>query len=150
MMSVAAIAFLAASVPFLPPGGTNLTFKAWTDPMPYMEDRIFRPPVTDFTPYDRCVLDYVYLGEIGPGKTGELKLYFKLDGETKGNAYKNSFAQLKLNFAVELTSSKVVKTGDDTNTMPYLTASAISGVVLLVLAFVSLGNNRKKQRGEAA
>ena len=50
---------------------------------------------------------------------------------------------------MELTSSKVVKTGDDTNTMPYLTASAISGVVLLVLAIVSMEKNRKKQGGQA-
>ena len=80
MMSVAAIAFLAASVPFLPPGGTNLTFKAWTDPMPYMEDRIFRPPVTDFTPYDRCVLDYAYLGEDGEA----IHLFFAGDTEVFG------------------------------------------------------------------
>ena len=127
---------------FLAPGGSEKTI--------YDSDRIGGETGGGLKEVNSSLKDYVYLGEIGPGKTGELKLYFKLDGETKGNAYKNSFAQLKLNFAVELTSSKVVKTGDDTNTMPYLTASAISGGVLLVLAFVSLGNNRKKQRGEAA
>ncbi len=127
---------------FIAPGGGEKVI--------YDSDRIGGETGGGLKEVNSALKDYVYLGEIGPGKTGQLKLYFKLDGETKGNAYKNSFAKLKLNFAVELTSSKVVKTGDDTNTMPYLTASAISGAVLLVLAFVSLGNNKKKQRGEAA
>ena len=92
--------------------------------------------------------DYLYLGELGAGKTGVLKLYILLDGETQGNAYNGQLAKLQLKFAVEQTAEKVVRTGDETNTMPLLTAAAVSGVVLLALAFVSLGKD-KKQKGEA-
>ncbi len=93
--------------------------------------------------------DYVFLGKLPAGKSGKLVLYIQLEGETQSNAYKNSLAALKLNFAVELTKDKIVKTGDDTNIMPYLTASAVSGVVLLLLAILSLEKNRKKQGGQA-
>lgn len=93
--------------------------------------------------------DYVFLGTIPAGKSGKLVLYIKLEGETQSNAYQDQLASLKLNFAVELTKDRIVRTGDDTDPMPYLTASAISGVVLLVLAIVSMEKNRKKQGGQA-
>ena len=93
--------------------------------------------------------DYVFLGTLPAGESGKLELYIQLEGESQINAYENTLAKLKLNFAVELTKDRIVRTGDDTNLMPYLTASAISGVVLLLLAVVSLEKNRKKQRGEA-
>ena len=41
---------------------------------------------------------------------------------------------------------KVVRTGDYTDTLPYIFAAAISGVVLLVLAVYSL-RERRRQRG---
>jgi len=40
----------------------------------------------------------------------------------------------------------VVRTGDETKLLPYLTAAAISGAVLLALAIRSL-EKKKKQRG---
>ena len=92
--------------------------------------------------------DYVFLGTLPAGKSGKLELYILLEGETQSNAYENSLASLKLKFAVELTKDRIVKTGDDTNIMPYLTASAISGVVLLLLAILNLEKNRKKQGGQ--
>lgn len=60
--------------------GTNLHFKAWNDSMPQTEAYVFRPPVADFTPYDRCVLDYVYFGEDGES----IHLYFAGDTEVFG------------------------------------------------------------------
>ena len=63
----------------LPTGGTNLVFEAWEYPMPTVET-IIRPQVHDFTPYDRCVLDYVYLGEIGE----PIHMYFAGDKEVFG------------------------------------------------------------------
>lgn len=74
----AAVASVAVQV--LPPEGTNLHFKAWNDTMPRMEAYVFRPPVTDFTPYDRCVLDYIYFGEDGES----IHLYFAGDQEVFG------------------------------------------------------------------
>ena len=63
----------------LPEGGTNLVFGVWEDPKPFVET-IISPQVHDFTPYDRCVLDYVYLGEIGES----IHMYFAGDKEVFG------------------------------------------------------------------
>lgn len=93
--------------------------------------------------------DYLYVGSMGAGKSGTLEVTIKLEGDTQVNAYKNSLAKIRLDFAVELASDKVVKTGDETNIIPYLTAAAISGVVLLVLAIVKLDKKGKKQGGQA-
>ena len=66
-------------VSLLPTGGTNLVFGAWEYPMPFVE-AIIRPQIHDFTAYDRCVLDYVYLGEIGES----IHMYFAGDKEIFG------------------------------------------------------------------
>ena len=81
-MMVCGLFAVAASVAVqvLPPEGTNLHFKAWNDTMPRDEAYIFRPPVADFTPYDRCVLDYIYFGEDGES----IHLYFAGDTEVFG------------------------------------------------------------------
>ena len=66
-------------VALLPEGGTNLVLEAWEDPMPFKEV-IVHPSVRDFTIYDRCVLDYVYLGEIGES----IHMFFAGDKEVFG------------------------------------------------------------------
>ena len=47
------------------------------------------------------------------------------------------------------TTHHTVKTGDYTNTVPYLVAAGISGLVLLALAIYSL-HERNRQRGGKA
>ena len=79
-MTSAVSALLLSAVAVLPEGGTNLSFRSWNDSMPRVEDYIFRPQVTDFTPYGRCVLDYVYYGEDGES----IHLYFAGDTEIFG------------------------------------------------------------------
>ena len=81
---LAAVSALFASsargeVSLLPAGGTNLVLGAWEDSMPFVE-LIVRPKVQDFTVYDRCVLDYVYLGETGES----IHMYFAGDKEVFG------------------------------------------------------------------
>ena len=66
-------------VSLLSAGGTNLVFGAWEDPLPFVE-LIVRPKIQDFTEYDRCVLDYVYLGEMGES----IHMYFAGDKEVFG------------------------------------------------------------------
>lgn len=63
----------------LPEGGQKLVFGPWEDPQPVVET-IVRPQVHDFTVYDRCVLDYVYLGESGES----FHMYFAGDKEVFG------------------------------------------------------------------
>ena len=90
--------------------------------------------------------DYFYLGTVPAGGTGTLELTLKIDGETNTNDYMNTLAKLRLSFAVELDGERVVSTGDETRLLPYLTAAAISGAVLLALAIRKL-EKKKKERG---
>ena len=111
-----------------------------------------------------------------------------LDGETLGNDYQDTLADLQMDFAVELRNpekepdnpdnpkkpeeekekkkkktvteeeekiikkntstekSTTVKTGDYNDTLPYLIAAGVSGLILLILAFYSL-HERRRQRG---
>lgn len=45
--------------------------------------------------------DYFFLGTLSKGETAEVTLNVALDGETEGNAYFDTLAQLSLKFAVE-------------------------------------------------
>lgn len=45
--------------------------------------------------------DYLYLDTLTPGQKGTVSLKASLDGETQGNGYQNTFANLQINFAVE-------------------------------------------------
>lgn len=46
--------------------------------------------------------EYVYLDSLEPGQKGNVSLTVSLDGETQGNGYQNTFADLQLRFAAEL------------------------------------------------
>lgn len=49
--------------------------------------------------------DYFYLDTLETGKIGYVELNVLLDGETQGNDYQDTLAQLQMNFAVELPKS---------------------------------------------
>ncbi len=82
-------------------------------------------------------------------------LEIALDGETQGNAYQNTLADLQMNFAVALGGTdsepggskrtKIVKTGDETELIPYLAAMGISGFLLLLLGIYSRKQHKKEQ-----
>lgn len=121
--------------------------------------------------------EYFRLGTLAPGERGTVTLSVALDGETQGNDYQNTLADLSMNFAVEtltLTadqgeagggaggdgvqppepgrdvysySTGSVKTGDSSNLALWSCIAFSSGAVLLVLALLGLRKNRK---GEAS
>lgn len=45
--------------------------------------------------------EYIYLDGLGAGQNGKVAIRVALDGETQGNGYQNTFANMQLNFAVE-------------------------------------------------
>lgn len=99
--------------------------------------------------------NFFYLDTLGSGQQGTVTLVVTLDGETQGNSYGQTLADLRMNFAVEYETDggsnvpTVVKTGDPARLFPYFIAMAASGVALLVLAFLSL-RRRRKERKEGA
>lgn len=46
--------------------------------------------------------DFFYLDQLLPGQSASVSLEVSLDGETQGNAYQDTLAQLQMNFATEL------------------------------------------------
>jgi hypothetical protein len=114
--------------------------------------------------------DYFFLDTLSGGQSGYITLKVKLDGETQGNDYQDTLADLQMNFAVMLRGTNsgrgtgqdetvqinevrqgetttVVKTGDETNMVPFIIAAFVSGVVLLGLAVYST-KERKSQKGK--
>lgn len=111
---------------------------------------------------------YFFLGNLASGASGTVRLTLALDGETQGNDYQDSLADLRMKFAAEETESgsddnggtggnhstggngssgrrtRPVKTGDETDLIPYYVAAGISGILLLILFFF----RRKKEEEE--
>ena len=107
--------------------------------------------------------DYFFLDELKKGQSGKISLSVSLDGETQGNDYQDTLADLQMNFAVELgaaeettasssTTSRprtpdVVRTGDDNNLTTWYILGGISGALLLCLGFWSLFARKKDEKG---
>ena len=119
--------------------------------------------------------DFFYLDRMGEGDTGVVKLMVALDGETQGNDYQNTLADLQMNFAVEMNpdavrereetsgrteeerirdrasarGTSVVRTGDESNLTPFVIASSVSGVLLLLLSMYGVvGKKEEKKEGQ--
>lgn len=96
--------------------------------------------------------EMIYLDTLSKGDTAKVTLKVVFDGETEGNIYFDTSAKLKMKFGVEVpeskttTNRKVVKTGDDTNLVPFYVAMAISGVALLGLGIASI---RARKRSDS-
>lgn len=114
--------------------------------------------------------EYYYLDRIKEGETGLVTLYVKLEGETQGNDYQDTLAQLKLNFAVELVETGAnedsyedeqvivkyieepayvsgVKTGDPSSAIKFSLLALVSGLGFAVTALLLMKKN-KQEKGE--
>ena len=103
--------------------------------------------------------DYFFLYSLKKGESGKVTLVVKLDGETQGNNYQNTLADIDFRFACEIQKEKqennpkknnptptrkIAKTGDDFNILPYAAALAGSGILLLLILVFT----RRKKGGE--
>ena len=95
---------------------------------------------------DGSLEDFFFLEMLTKGQTREVVLKVALDGETQGNAYMDTIANLDLVFAVEPRATKevIVKTGDTTVILPYI-AMGLAGLVLLIAVLV-LGRKKAKEQ----
>ena len=115
--------------------------------------------------------NYFYLGELKNGQTGTITLDVTLEGETQGNTYQDTLADLQMNFAVELVDhnrkeierprpgtplnqviykQRAVKTGDESRPYMLMAVAAVSGVILLIFAILSVRSRRKDEEGGRA
>ena len=91
--------------------------------------------------------DFFYLDSLESGQTASVVLNVALDGESQGNRYQDTLADLQMNFAVEQRERRAVKTGDDTNLLPLYAVSLLSGVGVLILGIRDL---RARKQGDGA
>lgn len=113
--------------------------------------------------------DSFYLGRLESGEEGRVLLTVELEGETQGNDYQDTLARLQMNFAVEEVEANTVvekgednvinrvvkkvvttapKTGDPTQMLGLCAAALASGIVLLILAVVSMKKRRDDRKGD--
>lgn len=88
--------------------------------------------------------DHFLLGQLASGQGAQVKLAVTLDGETQGNSYQDTLADLSMDFAVEVvegtaqdrptSSSTLSQTGDELALAPLFAVAAVAGVVLLIAA----------------
>ena len=97
---------------------------------------------------DKSIADFFFLDTLSQGDTGEVVLVVSLDGETQGNIYQDTDAELDLTFGVEpagvepVEPKPPVKTGDTTVITPYI----VTGVIGLILLLGVLIFGRKKAK----
>lgn len=108
--------------------------------------------------------DYFLLGTLQSGQSAKVTLDVTLDGETQGNAYQNTLAQLALDFAVEpvqgatgqdqgqasgnpVTSpSTLPQTGDMLRMLPLFVICGVAGVVVLIAGIFGFRGRRKDEQ----
>lgn len=103
--------------------------------------------------------EYFFLDSLRPGETGCILLTVALDGETQGNAYQDTLADLEMNFAVEeVTAPTVVpndaaqnrvrsdapRTGDENRLLFFGMLTLLSGLLLLALCVYSVWESRRE------
>ncbi len=96
--------------------------------------------------------DYFYLDTLDRGESGNVILTVRLEGETQGNGYQDTLAELAMQFAVELHRTtpgrnditwRAVRTGDETNLLLWSAVMLGCGVAALALGVYTLRRNRK-------
>ena len=103
--------------------------------------------------------DYFFLDTLKKGQSGKITLEVALDGDTQGNDYQNTLADLQMNFAVELntagtdtpntnpgTRGNIVRTGDEMTLTPFIIVACVTGTLLLLFAFYAQREREKERR----
>lgn len=110
--------------------------------------------------------DHFLLGRLNSGQAAKVTLAVTLDGETQGNTYQDTLADLSMDFAVELVSdnsgdnpgtpgtpknptngNRLPKTGDELDLVPLFVIAGVAGAVVLFAAF--MGRRARKEEEEA-
>lgn len=91
--------------------------------------------------------DWIFLEQMATGRSGVVNLTVKLEGESQGNSYQDTMADLRMKFAAEIVPTRtIVKTGDEgTELKPIYIGMAAAGVLVLGLAIEGAVQNKKKR-----
>ena len=92
----------------------------------------------------------MYLERMATGKSGQITLFVALDGESQGNGYQDTIADLRLRFAAEEVETKIVITGDNSKGVPsyvYI-AMMVCGIIILILAIDGALRSGKKSKSK--
>ncbi|MBR2696663.1 MAG: LPXTG cell wall anchor domain-containing protein [Parasporobacterium sp.] len=90
---------------------------------------------------------YVYLDTYATGQGGQLILKISLDGESQGNDYQDTGANLAISFAVEIPQKdNPAKTGDTNRLLPYFIAMFAAGLVILAVAIFMVVKRKKDKK----
>lgn len=103
--------------------------------------------------------DYFYLDTLKSGQSGVVTLEVALDGDTQGNDYQDTLADLQMNFAVEINDTgtnnppsdnsrrtRAVQTGDEMSLTPFIMTACVTGILLLLFAIYSQNEREKEKR----
>ncbi len=103
--------------------------------------------------------DYFFLDTLKKGQSGKIVLEVALDGDTQGNDYQNTLADLQMNFAVELNTSAtdtpnptsgtrgdIVRTGDEMTLTPFVVVACVTGILLLLFVVYAQREREKERR----
>ena len=87
--------------------------------------------------------EFFYLDTLAPGAEAEITLYIALDGESQGNVYQDTLAEIQMNFAVETPNGTSINTGDESAVVLWAGMAMISGFLLIGLAALSYKKGQK-------
>lgn len=93
---------------------------------------------------------YLFLESMPAGRSGTVTLKVALDGESQGNVYQNTVADIRLRFAAEAARSRrIVRTGDDGVPLaPLFIGMGVFGLLLFALALDGFLERRKRGEGQ--
>ena len=125
-------------------GGEEGTVKDLNDP---------NKELTGLEPSTNALDDWFYIDTLKKNQSGKVVLHVAFDGETEVNDYMDTDGELNLRFAVELTpkgttTTKAVKTGDQSNLLMWAAICLIAGLLMLIFAFLSRKGDKKAAQGK--
>ena len=95
---------------------------------------------------DSALRDFFWLDKLSKGEQGKVTLWVKLDGESQGNSYQDTIADLKIKFAAEFNNG-TVEMGDHSQMTLWIALFAVSVLALAAVAVRRLAVRRKEGAG---
>ncbi|MCI9530587.1 MAG: hypothetical protein HFH38_02350 [Lachnospiraceae bacterium] len=104
---------------------------------------------------------WIFLDTLSTSQAGKVTLEVALDGDTQGNDYQDTLADLQMSFAVEMNTTDtrtttpnapnnprtVVRTGDENELTPYILLACVSGGLLMAFAAYTYFARSRERKG---